>query len=111
MFNGVAKVDRPNVTPRLDICSKDVDDDSRSTWGVGPEYEIDSDTSDFADENFGVRRRRRKGRVSAVKVIGFYILRILWCQCLHHRIVSFVIYVAVSWVRVILCGITGDSRA
>ncbi|KAH8859596.1 Zinc finger protein neuro-d4 [Schistosoma japonicum] len=66
MFNGVAKVDRPNVTPRLDICSKDVEDDSRSTWGVGPEYEIDSDTSDFADENFGVRRRRRKGRTPRI---------------------------------------------
>ncbi|CAH8289211.1 unnamed protein product [Schistosoma turkestanicum] len=66
LLNGVAKVDRPNIVSGLDSCSKDADDDSRSTWAACPEYDMDSDASDFADENFGVRRRRKKGRTPRI---------------------------------------------
>ncbi|CAH8525200.1 unnamed protein product [Schistosoma rodhaini] len=65
VLNGVAKMDRPNISG-LDSCSKDVEDDSRSTWAACPEYDMDSDASDFADENFGVRRRRKKGRTPRI---------------------------------------------
>ncbi|GAA57745.1 zinc finger protein ubi-d4 [Clonorchis sinensis] len=50
-----------------DTSLKDVEDeDSRSTWAAGPDYDIDSDASDFLDETYGSRRRRKK-----LRVIGF----------------------------------------
>ncbi|THD22371.1 Zinc finger protein ubi-d4 [Fasciola hepatica] len=51
------------------ISSQDVnsreneDDDSRSTWAAGPEYDVDSDNSELLDETYGIRRRRRRTRL------------------------------------------------
>lgn len=44
------------------------DDDSRSTWAAGPEFDVDSDTSELLDETYGSRRRRRRTRVSSQQV-------------------------------------------
>ncbi|OON19350.1 PHD-finger [Opisthorchis viverrini] len=42
------------------------DEDSRSTWAAGPDYDIDSDASDFLDETYGSRRRRKKLRSARI---------------------------------------------
>ncbi|CAH8841431.1 unnamed protein product [Trichobilharzia szidati] len=66
-LNGNTRIDRFNNVPGNDLNSREVDDDdSRSTWAACPEYDVDSDTSDIADENFSVRRRRRKGRTPRI---------------------------------------------
>ncbi|KAA0189038.1 Zinc finger protein ubi-d4 [Fasciolopsis buskii] len=55
--------------PSQDVNSREnEDDDSRSTWAAGPEFDVDSDTSELLDETYGSRRRRRRTRVSSQQV-------------------------------------------
>ncbi|VDL96489.1 unnamed protein product [Schistocephalus solidus] len=48
-----------------DLMWRDLDDeDSHSTWATGPIGDVDSDGSEFADETYGSRRKKRKTRSS-----------------------------------------------
>uniref|UniRef100_A0A0X3PQN8 Zinc finger protein neuro-d4 n=1 Tax=Schistocephalus solidus TaxID=70667 RepID=A0A0X3PQN8_SCHSO len=60
---------RPELLPpgfaSHDLMWRDLDDeDSHSTWATGPIGDVDSDGSEFADETYGSRRKKRKTRSS-----------------------------------------------
>lgn len=63
LWNGTAKL----THVATDTSLKEIEDeDSRSTWAAGPDYDIDSDASDFLDEACGSRRRRKKLRSARI---------------------------------------------
>ncbi|CAL8091920.1 unnamed protein product [Calicophoron daubneyi] len=67
LWNGVAK----GGAPLSQELNKDAEDeDSRSTWAAGPDCEIDSEGSDFMDETYGSRRRRKKARSRMNRSLG-----------------------------------------
>ncbi|KAF6777328.1 hypothetical protein AHF37_03424 [Paragonimus kellicotti] len=61
-WNGTSK---GVLTPEVNLRDAE-DDDSRSTWAAGPDYDLDSDASDLMDETYGSRRRRKKPRSSRI---------------------------------------------
>lgn len=67
IWNGISRNDRLSALFGQEFQIKDFEDeDSRSTWAVGPDYEVDSDMSDYLDENYGGRRRRRKTKTPRI---------------------------------------------